>query len=47
MGNSSAFQSDFGDVMAKMSGSYDPQKLPKDIYVNSSAKTLGVGDEIR
>jgi hypothetical protein len=40
LSNSSGNQSDFGEVMARMSGSYDPQKRPKDVFPASSSKTL-------
>jgi hypothetical protein len=47
LANSSGNQSDFGEVVARMSGSYDPQKMPKDVFPTSSVKTLALGDEVR
>lgn len=47
LSNSSGNQSDFGEVMARMSGSYDPQKRPKDVFPISSSKTLVLAEELR
>lgn len=47
LGNSSTGQSDLGDVFARMSGSYDPQKKKKDIIPGLSSKTVTFGDDIR
>jgi hypothetical protein len=45
--NNSSHQSDFGEIAAKMSGSYDPRKRPGEFFPLQSSKTVVLGDDIR
>lgn len=45
--NNSSNHSDFGEVAACMSGSYDPRKKPLKVFPIESSKTVAFGDEVR
>lgn len=48
MNNSSGQNSDFGEIGARMSGSYDPRKASfRDVFSTNSTKTVALADEIR